>query len=297
MWNFADFSFSIRLFIAIGQRYDVLITANEDVDNYWFRAEPQVACGDNWSAGNIKSIFSYEGADNTDPTTTATSFTQSCTDQTGLTPWWKKDVPQAQFEAQAKDLDVLMSAGSNASWANGNTVVQWSFNDNLMTVNWGKPTLGSVFDGNDTWTAEQNVIELPDADAWSFWIIQSLAGDITTAPHPIHLHGHNFYVLGSGNGAFSDPSTLTYSMPTRRDVAMLPALGYLVIAFKTDNPGAWLMHCHISWHVSEGLALQFLEQKDAIPDTFQLDSDYERTCANWDSYYSSAPYQQLESGL
>jgi drug/metabolite transporter superfamily protein YnfA len=26
---------------------------------------------------------------------------------------------------------------------------------------------------------------------------------------------------------------------------MLPGGGYLVLAFVTDNPGAWLMHCHI----------------------------------------------------
>ncbi len=26
---------------------------------------------------------------------------------------------------------------------------------------------------------------------------------------------------------------------------MLPAGGWLVIAFPTDNPGAWLLHCHI----------------------------------------------------
>lgn len=31
----------------------------------------------------------------------------------------------------------------------------------------------------------------------------------------------------------------------RRDVASLPGGGYLVLAFKTDNPGSWLMHCHI----------------------------------------------------
>jgi FtsP/CotA-like multicopper oxidase with cupredoxin domain len=28
-------------------------------------------------------------------------------------------------------------------------------------------------------------------------------------------------------------------------VAMLPGGGWLVIGFITDNPGAWLMHCHI----------------------------------------------------
>lgn len=64
-------------------------------------------------------------------------------------------------------------------------------------------------------------------------------------PHPIHLHGHDFYLLGTGSGVFSDPAVLKYSNPMRRDVAMLPANGWLVIGFVTDNPGAWLMHCHI----------------------------------------------------
>ncbi|RMZ84339.1 hypothetical protein DV738_g542, partial [Chaetothyriales sp. CBS 135597] len=27
-----------------------------------------------------------------------------------------------------------------------------------------------------------------------------------------------------------------------------------------DNPGAWLLHCHIAWQVSAGLVLQFIEQ-------------------------------------
>ena len=232
--------------MAIGQRYDVLITASEEIDNYWFRAEPQVACGDNWSAGSIMSIFSYEGtSESTNPATTATSFTQSCTDQTGLVPWWKKDVPQDLFAAQSQDLDVLMSAGTNASWSDGSTIVQWSLDDKLMSVNWGKPTLDYVFDGDTDYPSELNVIELPNADEWTFWIIQSLAGDITTAPHPIHLHGHDFYILGTGDGFFPGASSLTFHQPTRRDVAMLPALGWLVIAFQTDNPGSWLLVSNI----------------------------------------------------
>lgn len=161
-----------------------------------------------------------------------------------MIPWWKKDVPQASFEASYKSLDVLMSAGTSASWAHNTSVVQWSLDGNLMTIDWSKPTLGSVF--NNTYAAsdftnEQNVIELTGSDEWSFWVIQSLAGKITSAPHPIHLHGHDFYVLGAGDGTFSNASSLTYSQPIRRDVAMLPAVGYLVIAFKTNNPGAWLM--------------------------------------------------------
>lgn len=64
--------------------------------------------------------------------------------------------------------------------------------------------------------------------------------------HPIHLHGHDFFLLAQGTGVF-DPATanINWANPMRRDVAMLPGTGHLVIGFETDNPGIWLMHCHI----------------------------------------------------
>jgi hypothetical protein len=48
---------------------------------------------------------------------------------------------------------------------------------------------------------------------------------------------------------------------------MLPKDGYLAIAFKPDNPGAWVVHCHIAWHAGSGLALQVLERQDEIENT------------------------------
>jgi Multicopper oxidase len=48
------------LFISIGERYDVIISANQAVDNYWFRAEVKTACGSNTNNGNIKSIFTSD---------------------------------------------------------------------------------------------------------------------------------------------------------------------------------------------------------------------------------------------
>ena len=66
---------------------------------------------------------------------------------------------------------------------------------------------------------------------------------------------------------------------------MLPAGGWLVVAFTTDNPGAWLMHCHIAWHVSEGMSVGFLESADQIdtidPPSYSLGN----TCIQWNAYY------------
>ena len=82
----------------------------------------------------------------------------------------------------------------------------------------------------------------------------------------------------------------------RRDVAMLPSNGYLVMAFKTDNPGAWLMHCHIAWHVSEGLAVQFLERKSEIAGNMDL-TQLAPQCSAWDNYYATSPFKKEDSGL
>jgi hypothetical protein len=73
--------------------------------------------------------------------------------------------------------------------------------------------------------------------------------------------------------------------PPRRDVVLLPTDGYVVIAFKADNPGPWLIHCHIAFHISEGLGMQILEdQRGAFriwPDNDTAIVEAERVCTNW----------------
>ena len=53
--------------------------------------------------------------------------------------------------------------------------------------------------------------------------------------------GHDFWILGQGTGTY-DTSTVSLNMvnPPRRDVVQLPGNGFVVIAFKTDNPGVSL---------------------------------------------------------
>ena len=39
----------------------------------------------------------------------------------------------------------------------------------------------------------------------------------------------------------------------RRDVLLVRPNGHIVMRFRSDNPGVWLFHCHIEWHVDSGL--------------------------------------------
>jgi Multicopper oxidase len=57
------------------------------------------------------------------------------------------------------------------------------------------------------------------------------------------------------------------------------------------------MHCHIAWHISEGLGVQFLEAKDQIK---LPDSNWQQTCTHWKNYYNGTPppvYLKDDSGL
>lgn len=77
---------------------------------------------------------------------------------------------------------------------------------------------------------------------------------------------------------------------------MVPASGHLVLAFVTENPGAWLMHYHIGWHLSQGFAMQFVEQYDAIAALTDSNA-LERGCEAWKTYAETASVEQKDSGV
>jgi len=74
--------------------------------------------------------------------------------------------------------------------------------------------------------------------------ILALSND-TAWHHPMHLHGHSFRVM-SRNGN-----------PTRhrewRDTVLLAPRERAEIAFVADNPGDWMLHCHILDHQEGGM--------------------------------------------
>ncbi len=77
---------------------------------------------------------------------------------------------------------------------------------------------------------KSHVIAMTNATAWH---------------HPIHLHGHSFRVI-SRNG---EPT------PHRewQDTVLMSPRERIEIAFVADNPGDWMLHCHILEHQAAGM--------------------------------------------
>ncbi|CAN6381174.1 unnamed protein product [Urochloa humidicola] len=88
--------------------------------------------------------------------------------------------------------------------------------------------------------------------------------------HPMHLHGHNFFVLAQGIGNFHrDTAVRRYNLvnPQERNTLAVPSGGWAVIRFVANNPGMWIMHCHFDAHLPIGLAMAFEVQDGPTPDT------------------------------
>lgn len=87
------------------------------------------------------------------------------------------------------------------------------------------------------------------------------------ANHMFHLHGNSFHVIGmdrlGSNVTIEEIKELDKMGRLRRklnnsvkkDTVTVPDGGYTIIRFYADNPGMWLMHCHIDFHAELGMAV------------------------------------------
>ena len=204
--------------------------------DFWMRFIPQSSCSANEMASNIRGIIHYGSSTGT-PSTTPYDYIDDCEDLSfsSLVPHVRKTVPSAHLYEEKEIIGI----------ATPNNLFRWTVNSSTLQVQWGDPTVLQIANNDTTFDTNQNLIRLDEANEWAYIIIETTLA----VAHPIHLHGHDFFILAQGMGRYSEGETvLQLDNPTRRDVAMLPGNGHLVLAWETDNPGAWLVHCHIGWH-------------------------------------------------
>jgi hypothetical protein len=116
----------------------VVITANQTVGSYWFRANNAAECSSAIN-NNSLAIFSY-GAAAGEPTSTGFAEPTTCTELTSqLVPEWASTVPSADFLAQAQELDVNLALPNTTT--NNQNIVSWTVNFTTIKVDWEDPTL------------------------------------------------------------------------------------------------------------------------------------------------------------
>ncbi|KAI6021014.1 laccase [Pisolithus marmoratus] len=241
--------------VETGQRYSVVVTADQPVGNYWIRSVSNFP-NQTFDGGLNSAILRYSGAPIKDPTTNPGPCVLPF-DESALHPLQDSGVPGIPGPGNA-DLNINLITGLNAE---GLFTV-----NGVPFVNPPLPVLLQILSG------AQNASQLlPNGSVYELPLNKTIeisipATDLTPGgapggPHPMHLHGHAFDVVRvAGN------STYNYINPVRRDTVSLGAQvqnDNVTIRFATNNPGPWYFHCHIDWHLYSGFAVVMAEAPSA----------------------------------
>jgi FtsP/CotA-like multicopper oxidase with cupredoxin domain len=146
----------------------------------------------------------------------------------------------------------------------------------------------------------QKLLYDPDNPKWYEIVLINYDGQ----QHPWHLHGHLKHIVGYGwlrpdkwkkkhtyagtalvNGTFqynaSEYGLAEYYQETRAkavvDTITIAPYSFIVFRILVDNPGPWVFHCHMEYHISAGLAMIFsAETSDGrYPISFPPPADFQ----------------------
>ncbi|RLN95068.1 hypothetical protein BBJ28_00008971 [Nothophytophthora sp. Chile5] len=262
------------LFINIGQRYDLLVTAKDATDgalgSFWMRATglnglPWTAAdgsasGEGFNADGLAIIY-YEDGDESEPTTQPWNETTTVA-EFDFTPVNSTTLPASPDDRPIIEFNF---PGIGQVSIDGSPYNQFFVPDQapLLTIAAGLTTAAEL-------PVTTNARQIFYGDHVEIVLVND-----QNEQHPFHLHGHSPWVVGSGQATLAEVQSS--SLPALklegamfRDVYTVPpcptdadavclGVGYVVLRLEADNPGVWMMHCHIDWHLEGGLAMIFVE--------------------------------------
>ncbi|KAH6885321.1 multicopper oxidase-domain-containing protein [Thelonectria olida] len=271
--------------LGIGQRADVLVKANGKLNSYWMRANISAPCSLARNTNALAAIY-YDKADQTkQPQSTAWDVPDPATcvndDLATTKPLMKVPLPNAEL---TYDLEIEL-------FKNDSGVNLFKFDGVDFRTNYNSPTLLLSKLGETDFKEQWNVRNVGKAKSVRLNIINN-----TPIPHPMHMHGFNMYILNEGDGAW-DGTIVNRNNPMRRDVIQVRGNGHVVVQFDAaTNPGVWPLHCHIAWHVSAGLLIQFLTQPAQVKN-YRIPNTIAQTCRDWGKWTLTNIPVQIDSGL
>ncbi|KAI4308288.1 hypothetical protein L6164_031378 [Bauhinia variegata] len=265
-----------------GESYSVLITTDQDPKkNYWVSVGVR---GRSPKTPQALTILNYQ-------TTTASKLPTS---PPPITPRWND---YARSKAFAEKVLALMETPQPPKYANRRVILlntqnkvngftKWAINNVSLALP-PTPYLGSLKFGlknsfnqeipPENFSPEYDIFNPPvnpnsktgngvymfELDSVVDVILQNAnALDANVSEiHPWHLHGHDFWVLGYGDGKFSpeDEKKFNLKNPPLKNTAVIFPYGWTALRFKADNPGVWAFHCHIEPHLHMGMGVIFAE--------------------------------------
>ncbi|CAJ0638717.1 12762_t:CDS:2, partial [Entrophospora sp. SA101] len=270
--------------VAPGQRYSVLVTADQPPGDYNIYGEIRLREELPTSGKNATAILRY---------------VNSATPPSGI-PVLPEQSPPITFEmladvepipTKAADRTIVLVQRQNATiTAKGGRIVRINING-VVFEDFSTPILLDLITGIRPKVIDYNALDVNGYDATrkSYPLKKNEVIDLVFQStissaggceyHPWHLHGHKFWEITHGPGLYPNglDKTKIAKLPVTRDTTTVYAdppsetakegdgCGWRLVRFVADNPGAWIVHCHIAPHMLMGMMAVFEEAVEELP--------------------------------
>ncbi|KAI8711484.1 hypothetical protein NCS52_01412000 [Fusarium sp. LHS14.1] len=260
----------------LGQRYSVMIKLNQSPGDYRLRFAT-FPSGDMQQVLEGQAIVFYKSDDSA-----------VTNDMDNPAEPWMYINGSAKADAALLDPSALSPFDNDTAPPSGESHKSLSFAVSQTDfVTWVidrapfmEPDIPIIYGGNSSGWDANTTIHLPINSTIDI-IMRISSKSMDTMGHPIHLHGHKFWLLGFGVGDFlytdvtdAPKDLINLEDPPYRDTIGLPSQGWIALRYVTDNPGAWMLHCHLQWHAVVGMAVVLVEGEDQLP---ALVGEYNKT--------------------
>ncbi|VUC24721.1 unnamed protein product [Clonostachys rosea] len=257
---------STRVFINSGQRYSVIMVANQTIGNYRIRATADTSCSTlpalgrtNLAPFNFEAtgIMSYGDVDSSvTPIGSPWDLEAPITEGIGNEPWTLScrdlpfDLPKPMRNCNAYEVGERNHHYFTFQRKSENGLVRTSVNGTYFSPLEGNATIWKV--PEQDFSVQNLNTQSPE---WDFGKNHKLSHQAMFV-FGKDSQWQNFQVVGEGPGEFgSGTTTWNYENPLRRDTITIHGHSHVVLRILADNPGVWPFHCHILWH-AEGLYLR-----------------------------------------
>ncbi|KAI9507002.1 Fet3 protein [Russula earlei] len=261
--------------ITVAQRYSVLVTArNETSSNWAIHANMDTAMFDHLPAAlqpNITASITYNSA------VSQIDFgfvdTYHDVNDTALVPIVVEPMLPVDRTIELVVSFGTMSDGTNRAMFNGITYVPPLVPSVLSALTLGSNATSATAYGRSSFvidhlTALQIILKNSDSGKHPLYVqlfVCSPHRAVNGHSNYSHLHGHKVQIVNratnytSSDPALNPPIVEGQANPIRRDTIQVPSGSSVALRVAADNPGTWLLHCHIEWHLEAGLAVTLIE--------------------------------------
>ncbi|GFF43525.1 laccase-1 [Aspergillus udagawae] len=253
-----------------GERYSVMVKLDKEAANYKMRVAND---GGNQIVSGFATV-TYEGGQTSqrpsqpyiDYGSRNTSAEVIPLDTNNLPPY-----PAISPASEPDDFHILMLGRTNSSW-------QWSLDGAAFLPNHLSELSPAILDPEAPELANALKITTRN-DTWVDIVFQLVVGKTTPIqpPHPLHKHSNKAFLLGTGHGKFNwtsikeakEASPQSFlKTPIYRDTFTTSPQGetWTAIRYHVENPGPFLLHCHMTTHLASGMGLILMDGVDVWPE-------------------------------